>query len=57
MDKQPKTFQELLSRVDFTHNTLRQHLDQLLDRGLVESINSLRMAQGGQYTSTASLRI
>ena len=36
MDKQPKTFQEILARVDFTHNTLQQHLDQLLERGLVE---------------------
>jgi len=36
MDKQPKTLQEILTRVDFTHNTLRQHIDQLLDRGLVE---------------------
>ena len=36
MDKKPKTFQETLTRADFTHNTLRQHHDQLLSRGLVE---------------------
>ena len=36
MDQKPKTFQEILSRVGFTHNALRQHLDQLLGRGLVE---------------------
>ena len=36
MNQKPKTFQEILSRVDFTHNTLRQHVDQLLNRGLVE---------------------
>ena len=36
MDHKPKTYQEILSRVDFNHNTLQQHLDQLLGRGLVE---------------------
>ena len=32
----PHNFQEILSKVDFTHNTLRQHLDQLIAKGLVE---------------------
>ena len=36
MGQKPQTFQQILSRVGFTHNTLRQHLDQLSDRGLVE---------------------
>jgi len=36
MDQKPKTFHEILARVDFTHNTLRQRLDQLIDRDLVE---------------------
>ena len=31
-----RSFQDILSMVDFSHNTLRQHLDQLMDRGLVE---------------------
>ena len=31
-----KSFQEILSKAGFSHNTLRQHLDQLIDRGLVE---------------------
>ena len=35
-DQKPQTFQEILSKVDFTHNTLRQHLDQHLGRGLVQ---------------------
>jgi predicted ArsR family transcriptional regulator len=32
---EPKDFHNLLSKVD-NHNTLRQHLDQLIARGLVE---------------------
>ena len=31
-----RSFQEILLKVDFSHNTLRQHLDQLIVRGLVE---------------------
>jgi len=33
---EPKDFHNLLSKVDFSHNTLRQHLDQLIAKGLVE---------------------
>ena len=32
----PRSFQEIQSKVDFTHNTLRQHLDQLIEKGLIE---------------------
>ena len=31
-----RSFQEILSKAGFSHNTLRQHLDQLLAKGLVE---------------------
>ena len=30
-----RSFQEILSKAGFSHNTLRQHLDQLIDKGLV----------------------
>jgi predicted ArsR family transcriptional regulator len=55
-DQKPKTFQEILSKVDFTHNTLRQHLDQLLAQGLVERYKRPQGGPGGPPTSTASLR-
>jgi predicted ArsR family transcriptional regulator len=31
-----RSFQEILSKAGFSHNTLRQHLDQLIVKGLVE---------------------
>ena len=31
-----RSLQEILSKAGFSHNTLRQHLDQLIVRGLVE---------------------
>ena len=31
-----KSFQDILSKTGFSHNTLRQHLDQLIAKGLVE---------------------
>jgi len=31
-----RSFQDILSMVGFSHNTLRQHLDQLITKGLVE---------------------
>jgi predicted ArsR family transcriptional regulator len=31
-----RSFQEILSKAGFSHNTLRQHLDQLIAKGLVE---------------------
>jgi predicted ArsR family transcriptional regulator len=33
---EPKTFRQMLSKAGFSHNTLRQHLDELMDQGLVE---------------------
>lgn len=35
-DQKPQTFQEILTKADFSHNTLRRYLDQLIARGLVE---------------------
>jgi DNA-binding transcriptional ArsR family regulator len=36
LDQKPQTFHQIFTAVGFTHNTLQQHLDQLLERGLVE---------------------
>ena len=35
-DEKPRTFQQILSKAGFPHNTLRQHLDELVDQGLLE---------------------
>jgi len=35
-DKKARDFQQILSEVDFSHNTLRQHLDTLIDQSIVE---------------------
>ncbi len=35
-DKKARDFQQILSEVDFSHNTLRQHLDTLINQGIVE---------------------
>jgi len=34
-DGKPRAFQQLLSEAGFSHNTLRKHLDELVDQGLV----------------------
>jgi predicted ArsR family transcriptional regulator len=34
-DSKPRTFQQILSEAGFSHNTLRRHLDGLVDRGLI----------------------
>lgn len=34
-DGKPRQFQEILTAVKFSHNTLRQHLDSLLDKNLI----------------------
>ncbi|TFH18601.1 hypothetical protein E4H04_02905 [Candidatus Bathyarchaeota archaeon] len=36
MDQKPKTFNQILTVVGFTHNTLQQCLDQLIERCLIE---------------------
>ena len=42
----PKGFHEILSMVDFSHNTLRQHLDQLIEQGLVERCKAPQRGPG-----------
>jgi predicted ArsR family transcriptional regulator len=45
-DGEVRDFQQILSEVDFSHNTLRQHLDQLVDQGLVERRKKPRRGPG-----------
>lgn len=35
-NRKARDFQQILSEVDFSHNILRHHLDQLIDQGLIE---------------------
>ncbi len=34
-DGQPRTFSEIQNQVSFSHNTLQQHLKQIVEKGLV----------------------
>jgi len=43
---EPRTFQQILSEAGFSHNTLRQHLDKLVDQGLVARLKSPRKGPG-----------
>ena len=45
-DKKSRTFQQILSKAGFSHNTLRQHLDELVDKGLVERRKKPRKGPG-----------
>jgi DNA-binding Lrp family transcriptional regulator len=46
IDGKPHTFQQTLEKVSFTHNTLRLHLDKLVDQGLVTREKVTRMTRG-----------
>jgi len=45
-DGKPKSFQQILSKAGFSHNTLRQHLDKLVDQGLVARLKRPRKGPG-----------
>jgi predicted ArsR family transcriptional regulator len=45
-DGRPKSFQQMLSEVGFSHNTLRQHLDRLVDQSLIERLKVPRKGPG-----------
>jgi len=45
-DGKPRSFKQILSEVGFSHNTLRQHLDKLVDQGLVERLKVPRKDPG-----------
>ena len=38
VDMENLTFNEIQEKVDFSHNTLQQHLEDLLERGILERI-------------------
>ena len=39
-DRKSRTFQQILSEAGFSHNTLRKHLDELVDQDLVTRLKS-----------------
>lgn len=45
-DGKPRTFQLILSEAVFSHNTLRKHLDELVDKGLVARLQRPRKSPG-----------
>ena len=48
------TFNQIQSKIGFSHNTLQQHLEELLEKGLAErGENDPRISLVDQPTSTA----
>ena len=45
-DGKPHTFNQLLEKVNFSHNTLRLHLDKLVDQRLITREKVVREARG-----------
>jgi DNA-binding MarR family transcriptional regulator len=46
IDGKPHTFQQILQKISFTHNTLRLHLDRLVDQKLVTREKAKRTGRG-----------
>ena len=54
-DGKPRTFHQILSKVGFSHNTLRLHLSQLAEEDLVVRRKRTRKGAGRpQYTYSLS---
>ena len=45
-DRKPHTFQQILEKVNFSHNTLRLHLDKLVDQRLITREKATRETRG-----------
>ena len=45
-DGKPHTFQQILEKVNFSHNTLRLHLDKLVDQRLITREKVTRETRG-----------
>ena len=50
------TFNEIQEKVDFSHNILQQHLEELLEKGIVEKIKSLKTGLKDPLTSIRYLK-
>jgi DNA-binding MarR family transcriptional regulator len=46
IDGKPHTFQQILQKISFTHNTLRLHLDRLVNQKLVTREKAKRTGRG-----------
>ena len=55
-DGKPKRFEELLSKIGHSHNTLRLHLDSLAERGMISKDKRPSEGRGRtRFTYSASL--
>jgi DNA-binding transcriptional ArsR family regulator len=52
-DGEPRDFQQILRKVDFSHNTLRLHRRRLVDQGLV--IKEKSTLEGGSEDSSSPI--
>jgi len=46
VDRENMKFNEIQEKVDFSHNTLQQHLEDLLEKGVIERIKELQNRPG-----------
>ena len=46
IDEKPHNFNQLIEKIDFTHNTLRSHLDKLVDQTYVVRMKLTREGRG-----------
>ena len=56
VDRENMKFNEIQEKVDFSHNTLQQHLEDLLEKGIIKRIESFKTSLEGLLTSIRYLK-
>jgi DNA-binding Lrp family transcriptional regulator len=56
VDTENMKFNEIQEKVDFSHNTLQQHLEDLLEKGIIKRIESFKTNLEGLLTSIRYLK-
>ena len=56
VDIENMKFNEIQGKVDFSHNTLQQHLEDLLEKGIIKRIESFKTNLEGLLTSIRYLK-
>jgi DNA-binding Lrp family transcriptional regulator len=56
VDTENMKFNEIQEKVDFSHNTLQQHLEDLLEKGIIKRIESFKTSLEGLLTSIRYLK-
>ena len=56
VDTENMKFNEIQEKVYFSHNTLQQHLEDLLEKGIIKRIESFKTSLEGLLTSIRYLK-